>query len=123
MLTAEQYEEICQARAEDAQLTNEQADALIDTIQRLDLHLAIMNGALQLSTDNLSVAASAIAENVMKACGRTDSKMKKKAAEMAATAVANCENSLHAYVTTAFVDAARLMGEDIEDFIGNIDEE
>jgi len=118
MLTGDQYEQIANARATGEQVTDEQVDALLTTIQKLDLHLAIAQNALQLSIENITVAVPSLAESVMQSCGRTDQKMKKKVADMAASAVANCENSLHTYITSAFLEAARMLGEDIEDFIG-----
>jgi hypothetical protein len=65
-------------------------------------------------------------------CGRTDSKSKKKVAELAANAVLQCEGSVQTYLVKATLEAMKVLGinlddiseteEDTDDIEGDTDE-
>lgn len=118
MLKPEEYAEIVKAVNDKEQLTHEQAIALVRTIQQMDLQLLIGQNALQLATENMAVMIPAIAQKTMERCGRTDKKIKRRIAEMAAEAVGSFEESLQAYLAGALLEAARLLEINIEDLLG-----
>ena len=118
MLKPEEYAEIVKAVNDKEQLTHEQAVALVRTIQQMDLQLLIGQNALQLATENMSVMIPAVAQKTMERCGRTDKKIKRRIAEMAAEAVGSFEESLQSYLAGALLEAARLLEINIEDLLG-----
>jgi hypothetical protein len=123
MLKPEEYAEIVKAVNDKEQLTHEQAVALVRTIQQMDLQLLIGQNALQLATENMSVMIPAVAQKTMERCGRTDKKIKRRIAEMAAEAVGSFEESLQSYLAGALLEAARLLEINIEDLLGVEEEE
>jgi hypothetical protein len=105
---------------------------LVDTIKELDMQLLIAQNALELSMVNLSTVVPDLAERVLAMCGRTDSKSKKKVAELAANAVLQCEGSVQTYLVKATLEAMKVLGinlddiseteEDTDDIEGDTDE-
>ena len=115
MLSAEEFQEIVEAVADNKTITQEQATSLIDVIHRLDLQLLIAQNGLELSLANMTVVVPDLAERVLSASGRTDSKIKKKIAELAAGVVVQFEDSVQTYLVNATLEALQLLGITPED--------
>ena len=98
-------------------LSVEEATKLIDTIKHMDIQLIISQNALQLSMQNLSIIVPHIASDVLAKAGRTDQKIKKKIAELAAQAVANCEDSVQTYLINSSLEAVKMFNLNIDEFI------
>lgn len=115
MLSAEEFQEIVEAVADNKTITQEQATSLIDVIHRLDLQLLIAQNGLELSLANMTVIVPDLAERVLSASGRTDNKIKKKIAELAAGVVVQFEDSVQTYLVNATLEALQLLGITPED--------
>lgn len=115
MLSAEEFQEIVEAVADNKTITQEQATSLIDVIHRLDLQLLIAQNGLELSLANMTVVVPDLAERVLSASGRTDNKIKKKVAELAAGVVVQFEDSVQTYLVNATLEALQLLGITPED--------
>lgn len=87
---------------------------ILNTIKALDLQLVIAQNALELCLTNLVASIPALAEKVLAIAGRTDKKIKKKVAELAAGIVGECEDSLQTYMMKANLEAIKLLGVDLE---------
>jgi hypothetical protein len=115
LLSAEEFQEIVAAVADNKTITQDQAASLIDVIHRLDLQLLIAQNGLELSLANVNVIVPDLAERVLAASGRTDNKIKKKIAELAAGVVVQFENSVQTYLVNATLEALQLLGITPED--------
>jgi hypothetical protein len=115
MISAEEFQEIVEAVADDKVITQEQATSLIDVIHRLDLQLLIAQNGLELSLANVNVIVPDLAERVLAASGRTDNKIKKKIAQLAAGTVVQFEDSVQTYLVNATLEALQLLGITPED--------
>jgi hypothetical protein len=118
MLKPEEFAEIAQAVSDEQQLTHQQAIDLVRTVQQMDLQLIIGQNALQLSMDNAFTAIPALAEKVLERAGRTDKKIKKNIAALAAEAVNECDLSVQGYIAGAVLEAAQLLGISLYEFMG-----
>lgn len=90
---------------------------LVDTIKEMDLQLLISQNALELCLTNLVSVVPDLAEKVLAMSGRTEQKIKKKVAELAAGVVSQCEDSLQTYMFKAQLEAMRLMNISVDDLI------
>lgn len=117
MINAEEFQEIVAAVADNKDITQEQAASLIDVIHRLDLQLLIAQNGLELSLANVNVIVPDLAERVLALSGRTDKKIKKKIAELAANTVLQFEGSVQTYLVKATVEAMELLGIKPDDFL------
>jgi hypothetical protein len=90
---------------------------LVDTIKEMDLQLLISQNALELCLTNLVSVVPDLAEKVLAMSGRTEQKIKKKVAELAAGVVSQCEDSLQTYMVKAQLEAMRLMNISVDDLI------
>jgi len=115
MISAENFEEIVEAVAANKNVTQEQVSSLIDVIRRLDLQLLIAQNGLELTLTNAHVVIPNLAERVLSLAGRTDQKIKKKVAELAAQNVVELESSVQAYLVKATIEAMNLLGINFED--------
>ena len=115
MLNAEEFQEIVEAVADNKTITQDQAASLIDVIHRLDLQLLIAQNGLELSLANVNVIVPDLAERVLAASGRTDNKIKKKIAQLAAGTVVQFEDSVQTYLVNATLEALQLLGITPED--------
>ena len=115
MISAEDFEEIVEAVAANKDVTQEQVSSLIDVIRRLDLQLLIAQNGLELTLTNAHVVIPNLAERVLSLAGRTDQKIKKKVAELAAQNVIELESSVQAYLVKATIEAMNLLGINFED--------
>jgi hypothetical protein len=118
MLKPEEFAQIAQAVNDKEDLTYEQAIALVRTIQHMDLQLVIGQNALQLAMENINTVVPALAERVLERSGRTDKKIKKSVAEIAAEVVSSCDVSLQTYIANAIFEASRILEMTIEEFMG-----
>ena len=119
MIDAEEFQKIVAAVEEGTEVTRDQVAGLIDVIQRLDLQLLIAQNGLELSLTNLANVVPDLAERVLALAGRTDKKIKKKIAELAAGTVAQCEDSVQTYLVKATLEALNLLGIDPETLVTN----
>lgn len=119
MIDAEEFQKIVAAVEEGTEVTRDQVAGLIDVIQRLDLQLLIAQNGLELSLTNLANVVPDLAERVLALAGRTDKKIKKKIAELAAGTVAQCEDSVQTYLVKATLEALNLLGIDPETLVMN----
>lgn len=117
MINAEEFQEIVAAVADNKDITQGQAASLIDVIHRLDLQLLIAQNGLELSLANVNVIVPELAERVLALSGRTDKKIKKKIAELAAGTVVQFEDSVQTYLVKATIEAMELLGIKPEDFL------
>jgi hypothetical protein len=115
LLNAEEFQEIVEAVADNKTITQDQAASLIDVIHRLDLQLLIAQNGLELSLANVNVIVPDLAERVLAASGRTDNKIKKKIAQLAAGTVVQFEDSVQTYLVNATLEALQLLGITPED--------
>lgn len=122
MLRPEQFAEIAQAVHDEQPLTHQQAIDLVRTVQQMDLQLIIGQNALQLSMDNAFTALPALAEKVLERAGRTDKKIKKSIAALAAEAVNECDTSVQGYIAGAVLEASQLLNISLYEFMG-VDQE
>lgn len=118
MLKPEEFAEIAQAISDKEDLTYEQTVALVRTIQHMDLQLVIGQNALQLAMENINTVVPELAARVLERSGRTDKKIKKSVAEMAAEVVSSCDISVQTYIANAVFEAARILDMTIEEFMG-----
>lgn len=118
MLKPEEFAEIAQAVSDKEALTYEQTVALVRTIQHMDLQLVIGQNALQLAMENISTVVPELAARVLERSGRTDNKIKKAVAQIAAEVVSSCDVSLQTYIANAIFEAARILDMTIEEFMG-----
>jgi hypothetical protein len=119
LIDAEEFQKIVAAVEEGTEVTRDQVAGLIDVIQRLDLQLLIAQNGLELSLTNLANVVPDLAERVLALAGRTDKKIKKKIAELAAGTVAQCEDSVQTYLVKATLEALNLLGIDPETLVMN----
>jgi hypothetical protein len=117
LIDAEEFQKIVAAYEQGFEVTPDQVAGLIDVIQRLDLQLLIAQNGLELSLANLTNVVPDLAERVLALAGRTDNKIKKKVAELAAGTVAQCEDSVQTYLVKATLEALKLLGVEPEDLI------
>lgn len=109
MISAEDFQKVEQELATGAStVASETVESLVETIKVLDFHLAITQNAIELSLANTGNVVPDIAHKVMAMCGRTDQKMKKKVAEVAAQVVVQCEDSVQTYLAKAILEAMEL---------------
>jgi len=118
MMTPEEFLEISTAATDGTPLTQDQALALVRTIQRMDLMLLIGQNALNLMVENAAETIPALSQKVVAMCGRTDNKIKRKAAELSAELFADIEMSLQTYLANAMIEGARILGVDLAELLG-----
>lgn len=117
VMTPDQYKEIEKAVEEGTPLTQEQIDMLIKTVSRLDGTMFVFQNSLQLMAESMASAVPQLAQKVMQRCGRTDKKIKKAIAEMAAETVVSIEESIQSYMVTCMLQLAEHLSVSIEDLI------
>lgn len=117
VMTPDQYKEIEKAVEEGTPLTQEQIDMLIKTVSRLDGTMFVFQNSLQLMAESMASAVPQLAQKVMQRCGRTDKKIKKAIAEMAAETVVSIEESIQRYMVTCMLQLAEHLSVSIEDLI------
>lgn len=117
IMTPDQYKEIEKAVEEGTPLTQEQIDMLIKTVSRLDGTMFVFQNSLQLMAESMASAVPQLAQKVMQRCGRTDKKIKKAIAEMAAETVVSIEESIQSYMVTCMLQLAEHLSVSIEDLI------
>ena len=117
MIKPEDFKAMVEQLTEGVALSVEQAKQLTDTIKHMDIQLIISQNALQLSIQNLAIIVPHIASDVLAKAGRTDQKIKKKIAELAAQAVANCEDSVQTYLINSSMEAVKMFDLPLDEFI------
>ena len=117
MIKPEDFKAMVEQLTEGVALSVEQAKQLTDTIKHMDIQLIISQNALQLSIQNLAIIVPHIANDVLAKAGRTDQKIKKKIAELAAQAVANCEDSVQTYLINSSMEAVKMFDLPLDEFI------
>jgi len=117
MIKPEEFKAIVEQIEAGIVLSVEEATKLVDTIKHMDVQLMIAQNALQLSIQNLAIIVPHIASDVLAKAGRTDQKIKKKIAELAAQAVANCEDSVQTYLINSSLEAVKMFNLALDEFI------
>ena len=109
MLTQEEFKVIADKISNKEALSLEDSESLIKVMTELDANMYILQNALQLSVDNATEVIPAVAEQVLKFSGRTDSKIKKKTANFCGEIVARFELALQMYVAQSHEEVQRLL--------------
>ncbi len=117
-MNSEDFEAIIKAHTNGDQLTTEQVDSLINAVKRLDVLLLVFQNGLELLATNMNESIPELARMVQKRCGRTDSKITKAIAEMAATLVATQDDAIQGYIVNAIMNAAAHLDMSLEDLLG-----
>jgi hypothetical protein len=124
MMTPDQFKEIEESIKSGIQITAEQARLLIDTVSRLDGPVAVFQNSLQLMADGVASAVPELANKVMQRCGRTEKKVVKSVAEMAATTIMTIESGIQSYLIQCMMQLAESLGVSLEELInGNQEDE
>ena len=123
IMTPEQYSEIEESIKAGGQLTAEQAELLVGTINRLDGTVFVFQNALQMMADGVGSSVPQLAHKIMQRCGRTDMKIKKAIAEMAADTVGSITESIQQYLVACMLQLAETLNLTIEELIGQPDEQ
>jgi len=108
VLTPEEFKEVVTAVADD-KLTHEQAKAMLTTIYELDANLVILQNTVELAVSNATELLPAMVERTLTMTGRTDGKIKKKAAKFAADVTAKYEVAVQLYLSQAFEQAEDML--------------
>lgn len=117
MMTGTDFESMKAAHEAGEAMTQEQAKMLIDTVSRLDMMLYVFQTALQLMSDNINTIIPEMAQNIQRRCGRTDKKVTRDIAEMAATAVSVNDEKINGYIVTSFMAIAEALKIDLAELI------
>jgi hypothetical protein len=117
VMTPAQYTEIEKALEAGTPLTDEQVQMLVKTVSRLDGTIFVFQNSLQLMAESMAAAVPQLAQKVMARCGRTDRKVAKAIAEMAANTVVSIEESIQSYLVTCMLQIAEQLDISIEDLI------
>jgi hypothetical protein len=120
MINPEEFKVLSDAIKAEETLTSEQASTLLQVVYELDANLIILQNALELTLMNAEEVVPAVAEKVLAMAGRTDTKVKKKAATFAAQVTAQFQTATHMYLNGAYEQAVELLekiksGESLEE--------
>jgi hypothetical protein len=91
------------------ELTKDELEKLIAIIFELDSHLIIMQSTLEFSISSVQDYLLQTAETVLAMSGRTDKKIKTKAAKFAAKVAASYQNDIQTYITELVVRTEEYM--------------
>jgi len=108
MLTPDEFKEVVTA-VENKTVTDEQAQAMLTTIYELDANLVILQNTVELAVSNALELLPAMVERTLTMAGRTDGKIKKKAAKFAADVTARYEVAIQLYLSQAFEQAEDML--------------
>lgn len=123
MMTPEQFKNIEEKVKEGLQITAEQAKLLVDTVSRLDGTVAVFQNSLQLMADGVATAVPELANKVMQRCGRTEKKVIKSVAELAANTVMTIETAIQSYLVQCMMQLAESLGLSLDELINGNEEE
>jgi hypothetical protein len=117
IMTPDQYTEIEKAVEDGVALSAEQIGMLMQTINRLDATVLVFQNSLQLFAESTATAVPQLAQQIMARCGRTDGKIKKAVATMAAESVGTIEQSIQSYLVTCMLQIAQMLDVTIEELL------
>jgi hypothetical protein len=117
IMTPEDYTQIEKAVEAGNQLSAEQVQMLLQTVNRLDGTLFVFQNSLQLFAESTAAAVPQLAQKIMARCGRTDTKIKKSVATMAAETVISIEEAIQSYLVTCMLQIAEQLGISIEELL------
>ena len=109
MMTPEIFQGLVDNLNADKELTLQEQKDLLEAIYELDANLVILQNALELSVANAEMVLQELALQVLKIAGRTDTKAKKKAAQLSATVLINFQNAIHYYLAGAYEQAQEML--------------
>ncbi len=116
MITAEEFKEIYDKSQNDQDISKEEVKALLDVILELDRQAIHLQQAVMLAYDNTRVVVESLAERILERTGRTDQKIRKSVAKIAAAALARYEIAIQMFLSGALAD-------DIEQAVNSVEEE
>jgi hypothetical protein len=115
MITPEEFKELYDKVEADGDLEKPEVKSLVEAIIELDKQAVLLQNALVLAYDNTRVMVEALAESILARTGRTDKKIKRAVAKIAAGALARYEIALQMFLAGALGDDAEENNQLIED--------
>lgn len=109
MISPEEFKVIYEKAAENEPITAEEVQALIQVIVELDAQSVMLQNALVLTFDNAVTVVEALAEGVLARSGRTETKIKRAVAKMAANAVARLQLSTQLFLSGALEQSEQMV--------------
>lgn len=104
MITPEEFKELYDRVEADGELEKPEVKSLVEAIIELDKQAVLLQNALMLAYDNTRVMVEALSESILARTGRTDKKIKKSVAKIAAGALARYEIALQMFLSGALGD-------------------
>jgi hypothetical protein len=104
MITPEEFKELYDKVEADGDLEKPEVKSLVEAIIELDKQAVLLQNALMLAYDNTRVMVEALSESILSRTGRTDKKIKRAVAKIAAGALARYEIALQMFLAGALGD-------------------
>jgi hypothetical protein len=122
MITPEEFKELYDKVQADGDLEKPEVKSLVEAIIELDKQAVLLQNALVLAYDNTRVMVEALADSILQRTGRTDKKIKRAVAKIAAGALARYEIALQMFLSGALGDDPEENAQLVEDQFAIISE-
>jgi hypothetical protein len=122
MITPEEFKELYDKVEADGDLEKPEVKSLVEAIIELDRQAVLLQNALVLAYDNTRVMVEALADSILQRTGRTDKKIKRAVAKIAAGALARYEIALQMFLSGALGDDPEENAQLVEDQFAIISE-